>query len=277
MLLGKKCLALRIASVQARDEKWLAEHMLILGIEEPDGPRSVHRGGLPQRVRQDQPGHAASPEGSDEGLRIWTVGDDIAWMKVGADGRLWAVNPEMGYFGVVPGTNSKTNSNAMATITHDTIYTNVALKPDGTAWWEGHEPPPAERTRLAGQAVETGREARTASRITPNSTLHRALHQLPHPFVPLRPSPRRAHLGDHLRRAARHLRPAGLRGARLGSRRLRGREHGQRAHRRAIGAVGEVRRDPMAMLPFCGYNMADYFGHWLTWASALASRPRSST
>ena len=166
MLLGKKCFALRIASYQGKNEGWMAEHMLILGIENPAGRDQVCHRRFPLRLRQDQPRHAhpARKYYRNKGYKVWCVGDDIAWLRIGPDGRLWAVNPENGFFGVAPGTNAKSNPNALATTRKDTIFTNVVHNlDDNTVWWErpGQESAQA-RPQLEGRAL--GRQRRHQGR-----------------------------------------------------------------------------------------------------------------
>ncbi len=279
VLLGKKCLALRIASVQAQREKWLAEHMLIVGIEEPNGHVQYVAAALPSACGKTNLAMLLPPEGlTQKGYRIWTVGDDIAWMRVDTDGRLWAINPEMGFFGVVPGTNSRTNRNAVRTIAHDTIYTNVALRPDGTVWWEGHDdPPPAKAVDWQGRAWKpdmTDSNGKPVLSSHPNSRFTAPFTNCPthsfrydqHHGVPisaiifggrratLRPLVYEAFDWDH--------------GVYVGATVASERTAAQ------VGTEGEVRRDPMAMLPFCGYNMADYFGHWLDMGARIRNQPK---
>jgi len=279
VLLGKKCLALRIASVIAQREKWLAEHMLILGIEEPNGHVQYVAAAFPSACGKTNLAMLLPPEGlTRKGYRIWTVGDDIAWLRIDTDGRLWAINPEMGFFGVVPGTNSKTNPNAVNTISHDTIYTNVALKPDGALWWEGHDDPaPAEAIDWRGQPWRpgaTGPDGKINLSSHPNSRFTAPFTNCPthsfrydeHHGVPISAiifGGRRPTLSPLVHEALSWDHGVYL-GATLASERTAAQ----------IGVVGEIRRDPMAMLPFCGYNMADYFGHWLDMGTRLTRPPK---
>jgi phosphoenolpyruvate carboxykinase (GTP) len=279
VLLGKKCLALRIASVLAQREKWLAEHMLILGIEEPNGRIQYVAAAFPSSCGKTNLAMLLPPEGlKQKGYRIWTVGDDIAWMKLDTDGRLWAVNPEMGFFGVVPGTNSRSNSVAMATINRGTIYTNVALKPDGTVWWEGHDdPPPVQALDWQGRPWKPGLKDKDGNPILaahPNSRFTAPFTNCPtHSF---RYNQHHGVAIDAIIFGGRRATLAPLvyealdwnHGVYVGASMASERTAAQ------VGALGEVRRDPMAMLPFCGYNMADYFGHWLDMGARVKFKPK---
>ena len=258
-LLGKKCFALRIASAMARDEGWLAEHMLILKLTNPEGEVKYVTGAFPSACGKT---NLAMLIPTLPGWEVETVGDDIAWMKFGDDGRLYAVNPEAGFFGVAPNTSHKTNPNAMATIERNSIFTNCALTDDGDIWWEGMTgTDPDHAIDWKGNDWTPDRQEPAAH---PNARFTTPAAQCPSIAAGVGGPQRRADRRLPVRRAPGDGAAAGERVASTGSTACSSARRCPRRRRPPPpGAVGELRFDPMAMLPFCGYNMADYFEHWL--------------
>ena len=273
-LLGKKCISLRIASYLGYQQGWLAEHMIIMGVQDPDGDITYIMGSFPSACGKT---NLAMLDPIMKGYKVWTLGDDIAWINIGPDGRLWAINPEAGFFGVAPGTSDKTNPFMMKTLRNDkfypTLFTNTGLDTDSNSpWWEGlTDKAPAHMLDWQGRPYDAASGANAAH---PNSRFTVSIYNCP-TLSPEADNPKGVPISGILFGGRRSdTIPLVCEGFDWEHGVFRASANGSETTAAATGKAGVVRRDPMAMLPFCGYNMGDYFGHWLSMGTKMAHPPK---